>query len=88
MKLNPFVPLELRKEKKKDQITESRSFSGKLKTMQRKKKIPKNAKVKTLGIKKLNRENFKEQKTEAKIGRLNGKWEDSEAEMFSVQSKG
>lgn len=63
MKLNPFVPLELRKEKKKDQITESRSFSGKLKTMQRKKKIPKNAKVKTLGIKKLNRENFKEQKT-------------------------
>lgn len=44
--------------------------------------------MKTLGIKKLNRENFKEQKTEAKIGRLNGKWEDSEAEMFSVQSKG
>lgn len=37
MKLNPFVPLELRKEKKKDQITESRSFSGKLKTMQKKK---------------------------------------------------
>lgn len=38
------------KGKKNDQITESRSFSGKLKTMQFKKK--KNAKVKTLGIKK------------------------------------
>lgn len=35
----------------------------------------------------MNRENLKEQKTEAKIGGLNGKSRGSEAEMFRVRDE-